>query len=187
MLGMNCILSLPFLVIILTLTSYDIPESAWLMCRQRKPPGTLLQKAYGILDAYSLPQNYFVETSQDDCEIVSAAPDIIPENPIPDTATRTPSNSDIKIKPSEPEDDTLKETDVQKPTQDKAPSESAKSPLKVDDVPKAPFETTQEVVATPNETEATQDVAASAEKTEQINSPSNIKIEIPSDIKEEKV
>ena len=152
------------------------------MARERKPPGTLLQKAYGILDAYSLPRNYFVETSQDNCEIVSVAPDIVPANTIPDTATRTPPNSDIKITPSEPEDGKLTETDVQKPTQDKVPSESAKSPLIVDDVLKAPIETTQEVVANPNETEATQDAVTNAEKTEQINSPSNTKAEIPSDI-----
>ena len=169
------------------MTSYDIPESAWLMARERKPPGSLMEKAYGILDAYSLPKNYFVQTSQDNCEIVSVAPDVIPANPIPDTATRTSSNSNVKIMPSEPSDDKLKEMDVQKPTQDKAPSESAKSPLIVDDEPKAPIETTQEVVATLYETEATQDVVANAEESEQISSPSNTKTEIPSDIKEEKV
>jgi hypothetical protein len=150
------------------------------MARERKPPGTLLQKAYGILDSYGLPRNYFVETSQDNCEIVSVAPDVIPANPIPDTATRTSSNS-------EPSDGKLKETDVQKTTQDKAPSESARSPLIVDDALKAPIETTQEVVATPNENKATEDVVANAEETEQISSPSNKKTEIPSDIKEEKV
>jgi len=157
------------------------------MARERKPPGTLLQKAYGILDAYGLPRNYFVETPQDNCEIVSVAPDVVPANPIPDTATRTSTNSDIKITPSEPTVDKLKETDVQKPTQDKVPSERAKSPLIVDDVPKAPIEITQEVVATPNETKATQDVVANAKETEKISSPSNTKTEIPSDIKEEKV
>jgi hypothetical protein len=146
-----------------------------------------MEKAYGILDAYSLPKNYFVQTSQDNCEIVSVAPDVIPENPIPDTATRTSSNSNVKIMPSEPSDDKLREMDVQEPTQDKAPSESAKSPLIVDDAPKAPIEKTQEVVATLYETEATQDVVANAEETEQISSPSNTKTEIPSDIKEEKV
>jgi hypothetical protein len=157
------------------------------MARERKPSGTLLQKAYGILDAYGLPRNYFVETSQDNCEIVSADPDVVPSNPIPEIATRTVSDSDSKINPTEPKDDKLKELDVQKPTQDKAQSESVKSPLIVEDAPKAPIETTQEVVATPNEAEATQDVVANAEKTEQINIPANTKTEIPSDIKEEKV
>jgi len=157
------------------------------MARVRKPPGTLLQKAYGILDAYGLPRNYFVETSQDNCEIVSVAPDVVPANPIPDTATRTSSNSEVKIMPSEPSDGKLKEMDVQKPTQDKVPSEGAKSPLIVDDAPKAPIETTQEVVATPKESEATQDVVANAGETEQISSPSKTKTEIPSDMKEEKV
>jgi len=146
------------------------------MARERKPPGTLMQKAYGILDAYGLPRNYFVETSQDNCEIVSAAPDVIPANTVPDTATRTSTNSDIKITPSEPSDK-LKETDVQKPTQEKVPSDSAKSPLTVDDAPKTPIETTQEVVAT-------QDVVTNAKETEQISSPANTKTEIPSDIEE---
>jgi hypothetical protein len=155
------------------------------MARQRKPPGALIQKTNGILDAYSLPRNYFVETSQDDCEIISAAPDVIPSNPVPDTATRTASVSDVKITPSEPDDDKLKKTDVKKPTQE--PLESANSPPLVDDMPKAPVETTQEVVAIPNETETTQVVVAAAEETEQISSPSDTKVEIPSDIKEEKV
>jgi hypothetical protein len=157
------------------------------MARERKPSGSLLQKAYGILDAYGLPRNYFVETSQDNCEIASVNPDIIPSNPIPEIATRTASNSDSKIKPAEPKEEKLKEVDVQIPTQDKAQPESVKSPLTVEDAPKAPIETTQEVVATPNKAEATQDVVANAEETEQINIPANTKTEIPSDIKEEKV
>jgi hypothetical protein len=157
------------------------------MARERKPPGTLMQKVYGILDAYSLPRNYFVETSQDNCEIASDAPDIVPSNPIPDNATRTYSISDMKITPSEPNDDQLKETDVQKPTQDQVPPVSVKSSPIVDDAPKAPIDTTQEVVATPDKTDATQEVVANADEAEQINSPSNTKTEILSDIKEEEV
>jgi hypothetical protein len=157
------------------------------MARQRQPPGTLLQKAYGILDAYGLPRNYFVETPQENCEIVAVAPDVVPSNPIPDTATRTSSVSDTKITSTGPNDDKLKNADVQKPTQDEAPAESAKSPPMVDDVPKAPIEATQEVVATPSETEATQEIVATAAETEQINSASDTKTEILSDTKEQKV
>jgi hypothetical protein len=124
-----------------------IAESAWLLARQRKPPGTVLQKAYGVLDAYGLPRNYFVETSHNDCEIAPVAPDVIPSNPIPDDATRIPSVSDIKDpakeQPVVPSNDKVEKTpDAKKSTQDKATLESSESPSK-DEVPRPPSETAQ--------------------------------------------
>jgi hypothetical protein len=108
-----------------------------------------LQKAYGVLDAYGLPRNYFVETKHDDCEVASEAPDIVPSNTIPDNATRTPSVLGIvtpaKENPSEPSDDTSKKpTNGEKLAEDEALLESAESPSTVEDVPKAPSETTQD-------------------------------------------
>jgi hypothetical protein len=155
-----------------------ITESAWLLARQRKPPGTLMQKAYGVLDAYGLPRNYFVETAHDDCEIAAVAPDVIPSNPIPDTATRTSSVSDIKDPAKEPpvvpsDDKSKKTTDTKKSTQDKATLESAES-LSKDDVPKPPSETTQENNA------SSESIAAP----EKFNIPSNTMAEIHSEIKE---
>jgi hypothetical protein len=125
-----------------------ITESAWLLARQRKPPGTVLQKAYGVLDAYGLPRNYFVETAHNDCEIAAVAPDVVPSNPIPDDATRIPAVLDTKDpakeQPVVPSDDKSKKpTDAKKSTQDKATLESAES-LSKDEVPKSPTETTQE-------------------------------------------
>jgi hypothetical protein len=158
-----------------------ITESAWLLARQRKPPGTLLQKAYGVLDAYGLPRNYFVETTQDDCEIAAVAPDVIPSNPISNDATRTPPVSDIKDPAKEPpavssNDKTKKTLDATKSTQDKAIAEKAES-LPKDEVPKPPSEATQENKA------SSESIAAP----EKINIPSSMMAEIPSEIKEEKL
>lgn len=158
-----------------------ITESAWLLGRQRKPPGTLLQKAYGVLDAYGLPRNYFVETAHDDCEIAAVAPDVIPSNTIPEDATRNSPISDIKDpakeQPVVPSDDKSKETkDVTKSTQDKATLGGSES-LPKDKVPRPSSETTQENKA------SSESVAAP----EKINIPSSLKAEIPSEIKEEKL
>lgn len=156
-----------------------ITESAWLLGRQRKPPGTVLQKAYGVLDAYGLPRNYFVETSHNDCEIAAVAPDIIPSNPVPDDATRKPSISDnkdpVKEQPIVPSDDKSKKTtDAKKSTQDI--SEGAESLYK-DEVPKPSSDTTQENKA------SSKSIAAP----EKINIPSSMMAQIPSEIKEEKL
>jgi hypothetical protein len=157
-----------------------ITESAWLLARQRKPPGTVLQKAYGVLDAYGLPRNYFVETSHNECEIAAVAPDVIPSNPIPDDATRIPSVSDIKDPVKEQSvvtsDDKSKKTpDAKKSTEDKATLESSESPSK-DELPR-PSETTQENKA------SSKSIAAP----EKINIPSSVMAGIPSEIKEEKL
>ncbi|PNF22244.1 hypothetical protein B7P43_G02941 [Cryptotermes secundus] len=154
-------------------------QSAWLLARQRKPPGTVLQKAYGVLDAYSLPRNYFVETSHNDCEIAAVAPDVIPSNPVPDDATRKPSISDnkdpVKEQPIVPSDDKSKKTtDAKKSTQDI--SEGAESLYK-DEVPKPSSDTTQENKA------SSKSIAAP----EKINIPSSMMAEIPSEINEEKL
>jgi hypothetical protein len=155
-----------------------ITESAWLLARERKPPGTLLQKAYGILDAYGLPRNYFVETAHDDCEIATVAPDVIPSNPIPEDATRTSSITDpAKEQPAVVSVDKLKETkDATKSTEDKATLEGSES-LPNDEVPRPSSETTQENKA------SSESVAAP----EKINIASSLKAEIPSELKEEKL
>ncbi|RZF43451.1 hypothetical protein LSTR_LSTR001712 [Laodelphax striatellus] len=59
-------------------------QSAWLMTRERLAPGTVLQKAYGILDKYKISRTFFVKTDQADCAIAEAAaaagPDAVDEN-----------------------------------------------------------------------------------------------------------
>lgn len=42
------------------------------MTRDKLPPGTVLQKAYGVLDKYKLSRTFFVKTDQNSCEIAEA-------------------------------------------------------------------------------------------------------------------
>ncbi|EFN80482.1 Apolipoprotein D [Harpegnathos saltator] len=42
-------------------------QNAWVMTRQRIPPGEVLQKAYGVLDKYKISKTFFVKTDQADC------------------------------------------------------------------------------------------------------------------------
>ncbi|XP_050520937.1 apolipoprotein D-like [Daktulosphaira vitifoliae] len=44
-------------------------QHAWIMTREKLAPGTVLQKAYGVLDKYKLNKNYFVKTDQNSCQI----------------------------------------------------------------------------------------------------------------------
>lgn len=48
-------------------------ENAWILTRDKLAPGTVLQKAYGILDKYKLSRTFFVKTDQNSCEIAEAA------------------------------------------------------------------------------------------------------------------
>lgn len=43
-------------------------ESAWVMTRERIPPGTVLQRAYGVLDKYQMSRTYFIKTDQKGCD-----------------------------------------------------------------------------------------------------------------------
>lgn len=119
-----------------------------MLARERKPPGTTLQRAYGVLDAYGLPRNYLVETNHDDCDIASEAPEVVPSNPVPANATRQSSvlaiTTPAKEIPSEVSDNTSTKPTNEKLAEDKAPLESAESPSTMEDVPKAPSETTQD-------------------------------------------
>lgn len=51
-----------------------ITENAWIMTREKLAPGTVMQKAYGVLDKYKLSKNYFRKTDQNSCAIAEAAP-----------------------------------------------------------------------------------------------------------------
>ncbi|XP_015186402.1 PREDICTED: uncharacterized protein LOC107071706 [Polistes dominula] len=42
-------------------------QNAWVMTRERNAPGSILQKAYGVLDKYKISKAFFVKTNQDDC------------------------------------------------------------------------------------------------------------------------
>ncbi|XP_060818861.1 apolipoprotein D-like [Bombus pascuorum] len=42
-------------------------QNAWVMTRERLAPGTVLQKAYAVLDSYKISKTFFVKTDQQDC------------------------------------------------------------------------------------------------------------------------
>jgi apolipoprotein D and lipocalin family protein len=60
-------------------------QSAWVMTRERLPPGTVLQRAYGVLDKFKISRTFFVKTDQEGCAI--AASDINAANGIASTST----------------------------------------------------------------------------------------------------
>ncbi|XP_063994461.1 apolipoprotein D-like [Diachasmimorpha longicaudata] len=53
-------------------------QNAWLMTRQRRPSGDILQQAYGVLDKYKISKTFFVKTDQNDCAYLDSAPPVEP-------------------------------------------------------------------------------------------------------------
>ncbi|XP_026672596.1 uncharacterized protein LOC108628862 [Ceratina calcarata] len=45
-------------------------QNAWVMTRDRLAPGTVIQKAYGVLDKYKISKTFFVKTNQEDCALL---------------------------------------------------------------------------------------------------------------------
>lgn len=43
------------------------------MMRERRPPGPILQRAYGVLDKYQISRTFFLKSDQNNCETVSPA------------------------------------------------------------------------------------------------------------------
>ncbi|CAB0018377.1 unnamed protein product, partial [Nesidiocoris tenuis] len=44
-------------------------QSAWVMTRDRLPPGTVLQKAYAVLDKHKISRTFFVRAEQEECNL----------------------------------------------------------------------------------------------------------------------
>ncbi|XP_014214464.1 apolipoprotein D-like [Copidosoma floridanum] len=61
-------------------------HNAWIMTRQRIPPGEVLQRAYGILDKYKISKVLFLKTNQEDCSFDEPA-----------KATEPPKNDDDEV------------------------------------------------------------------------------------------
>ncbi|VVC36990.1 Lipocalin family conserved site,Lipocalin/cytosolic fatty-acid binding [Cinara cedri] len=55
-------------------------QNAWILTREKLAPGTVMQKAYGVLDKYKLSKTFFVKTDQNSCAIAEAAPNETSEN-----------------------------------------------------------------------------------------------------------
>lgn len=43
------------------------------MTRERRPPGPILQRAYGVLDKYQISRTFFLKSDQNNCETVQEA------------------------------------------------------------------------------------------------------------------
>ncbi|KAK7605187.1 hypothetical protein V9T40_007045 [Parthenolecanium corni] len=77
-------------------------QNAWILTREKLAPGTVLQKAYGVLDKYKLSRTFFVKTDQNSCEIAEAADSSHTEHThsaAPASATPAPSSNTGSRKP----------------------------------------------------------------------------------------
>lgn len=70
-------------------------RSAWVMARERVPPGNILQGAYGVLDKFKLSRNFFVKTEQTTC--VTLPPPVEAIDPAVSTETKNTLNGTIPI------------------------------------------------------------------------------------------
>ncbi|XP_072742448.1 apolipoprotein D-like [Anoplolepis gracilipes] len=65
-------------------------QNAWVMTRERIPPGEVLQKAYGVLDKYKISKTFFVKTDQADCAFLDSR---ITEKPITEAPAKQASQT----------------------------------------------------------------------------------------------
>ncbi|XP_055640356.1 apolipoprotein D-like [Toxorhynchites rutilus septentrionalis] len=69
--------------------------SAWILTRERFPPGPVVQRAYGILDKYAINRTFFLKTAQEDC--VVRAPPIPAIDPTVPTVDGTVINTEEEL------------------------------------------------------------------------------------------
>ncbi|XP_003699772.2 apolipoprotein D-like [Megachile rotundata] len=63
-------------------------QNAWVMTRERLAPGTVLQKAYAVLDKYKISKTFFVKTDQEDCVFLETPVKPVPAAAAPSTETK---------------------------------------------------------------------------------------------------
>ncbi|PSN35678.1 hypothetical protein C0J52_21765 [Blattella germanica] len=112
-------------------------QYAWIMTRERQPPGPVLQSAYGVLDEFDIPRTFFLKTDQKDCDITAQAPDVVPVNPDPPKAS-TPEKQGSTV----PE----KEESVRTPSKEMLPPEPSNKPseMVMEDTEKKPVEMSED-------------------------------------------
>lgn len=75
-------------------------ESAWLMMRERRPVGPVLQRAYGVLDKYQISRTFFLKTDQNNCDTVPPAQEAydptteIPQDEVDENRKKSNSQSE---------------------------------------------------------------------------------------------
>nr|BAH71058.1 ACYPI008952 [Acyrthosiphon pisum] len=67
-------------LVLLVLWEWANTQNAWIMTREKLAPGTVMQKAYGVLDKYKLSKSYFRKTDQNSCALPEAAPNEPPRD-----------------------------------------------------------------------------------------------------------
>ncbi|CAK9823936.1 Apolipoprotein D [Anthophora retusa] len=105
-------------------------QNAWVMTRDRLAPGTVLQKAYAVLDKYKISKTFFVKTDQEDCAYLDT-------QPVAPAEETTEKNSDENVRdavvPDVPEVivelESVKEEKIQKKPE--AVENTKKKPVKI--------------------------------------------------------
>ncbi|XP_076381009.1 apolipoprotein D-like [Megalopta genalis] len=78
-------------------------QNAWVMTRDRIPPGPIVQKAYSVLDKYKISRIFFVKTNQDDCVYLATTttkPDEAPEAEQPQKDTENVRSAVVPDSPA---------------------------------------------------------------------------------------
>lgn len=69
------------------------------MTRERIPPGTTLQRAYGVLDKYQMSRTFFIKTDQKGCDPEPPAFEAYdPTVPTPSGSQSSPTAAPVKKK-----------------------------------------------------------------------------------------
>lgn len=63
------------------------------MTREKLAPGTVLQKAYGVLDKYKLSRTFFVKTDQNSCDLAESTSSDSAHSTASTASSGTSSNS----------------------------------------------------------------------------------------------
>ncbi|KAL2722666.1 apolipoprotein D-like [Vespula squamosa] len=159
-------------------------QNAWVMTRERIAPGSILQKAYGVLDKYKISKAFFVKTNQEDCAYLA-----------PSTATE--DNTAAAAAAQEAQETTEEHvrnvsgqlSDLEKPVEHVEESiEKEKIPQKVETVPERILKVAADLINEDKLSEKSTKEENLEKKTnlKKIDEKSKKKEEIPEIIKESK-
>lgn len=92
------------------------------MMRERRPPGPVLQRAYGVLDKYQISRTFFLKTDQNNCETVPPAQEAYdPTTEIPQD--EVDENRKILDEPQNNATVVTNSVQTEVPSQDSAPNQ----------------------------------------------------------------
>lgn len=83
------------------------------MARERLPAGPVLQRAYGVLDKYSISRSFFIKTDQKNCEILPPAQEAYdPTEPSVSIKPATEKKKKVNVKKQQTMDTIKQEKDL---------------------------------------------------------------------------